>query len=125
MLSVFNLSEEDMKKLLVCALFLTVLLAGCAPGSSVEVTTPETTFRLTAPGPNPEMNQPGVAGVANIISGLWHGIIAAGTLFISFFNPAVQMYEVHNDGTGYNLGFLLGVAIDFALLSLLTRIRRR
>ena len=113
-----------MKKLLVCALFLTVLLAGCAPGSSVEVTTPETTFRLTAPGPNPEMNQPGVAGVANIFSGLWHGIIAAGTLFISFFNPAVQMYEVHNDGSGYNLGFLLGVAIDFALLSLLTRLRR-
>ena len=113
-----------MKKLLVCALFLTVLLAGCAPGSTVEVTTPETTFRLTAPGPNPEMNQPGVAGVANIISGLWHGIIAAGTLFISFFNPAVQMYEVHNDGAGYNLGFLLGVAIDFALLSLLVRMRR-
>jgi hypothetical protein len=113
-----------MKKLLVISLFVTILLVGCAPGASVEVTTPATTFRLTAPGPNLEMNQPGAVGVAGIFSGLWHGIIAAGTLFISFFNPAVQMYEVHNDGAGYNLGFLLGVAIDFALLALLTRMRR-
>jgi len=114
-----------MKKFLVVGLFVTVLLVGCAPGSSVEVTTPATTFRLTAPGPNPEMSQPDVAGrVANVAMGLWHGIIAVGTLFISFFNPDVQMYEVHNDGAGYNLGFLIGVAIDFALLSLLTRFRR-
>ncbi|MFT3891651.1 MAG: hypothetical protein QM730_08475 [Anaerolineales bacterium] len=114
-----------MKKLLVVSLLAVVLLVGCAPGSSVEVTTPETTFRLTAPGVNPEMNQPDAAGrIFNFLGGLWHGIIAAGTLFISFFNPAVQMYEVHNDGAGYNLGFLLGVAIDFAILALLTRIRR-
>lgn len=112
-----------MKKVLV--LFVLLMLAGCAPGSSVEVTTPSATFRLTAPGPNPVMDQPDVAGrVANVLSGVWHGIIAVGTLFISFFNPDVQMYEVHNDGAGYNLGFLIGVALDFALLLLLRRVRR-
>jgi len=33
------------------------------------------------------------------------------TLVLSFFDQGVQMYEVYNDGSQYNLGFLLGVAI--------------
>ncbi len=115
-----------MKKLLVVGLFVTMFLVSCAPGSSVEVTAPATTFRLTAPGPNPEMNQPDVAGrVFNVAGGLWHGIIAVGTLFVSLFNPDVQMYEVHNTGTGYNFGFFIGMMIDVVLLSLLIRLRRR
>jgi len=38
------------------------------------------------------------------------------TLIMSFFNDAVQMYEVHNNGREYNLGFLLGVALVFLIL---------
>jgi hypothetical protein len=116
-----------MKKLLVSSLFvlLLVLLAGCAPGSSVEVTTPSATMQLAAPGPNPLINQPDALGrVARAGAGLWHGIIAPITLVISFFNSDVRMYEVHNAGSEYDLGFLLGSALIIALLSLFARMRR-
>jgi hypothetical protein len=55
-----------MKKLLVSSLFVIslVLMAGCAPGSSVEVTTPSSSMQLAAPGANPLMNQPDAQGRA-------------------------------------------------------------
>jgi hypothetical protein len=34
------------------------------------------------------------------------------------------MYEVHNDGNQYNLGFLIGVAIVFIILGALVGSRR-
>src|SRR5574341_209625 len=106
-----------MKKILFSVAILLVLLTSCAPGSNVEVNTPETTIRLTSPGPNPELNKPGENGrVAGLGLGLWHGIIAPITLVGSFFNPNTQIYEVHNNGTQYNLGFLVGVAIVFLIL---------
>ena len=108
-----------MKKLLITALpvILLVAITGCAPGSSVEVTTPETNVQLTTPGTNPSVNEPAANGVvAGVVKGLWHGIIAPVTLIMSFFNDAVQMYEVHNNGREYNLGFLLGVALVFLIL---------
>jgi hypothetical protein len=49
------------------------------------------------------------------ISGFWagvrHGIIAPITLFISFFNREMNIYEVFNTGFGYNAGFLIGVSL--------------
>lgn len=116
-----------MKKLLVSSLFalVVVLMVGCAPGSSVQVTTPSATMQLAAPGANPLINQPDAQGrVARAGAGLWHGIIAPVTLVISFFNSDVHMYEVHNAGSEYDLGFLLGVALIIALLSLFVRMRR-
>lgn len=104
---------------------LSALLASCGPGSSVQVTTPTTTMQLRAPGPNPMVNQPDAAGlVARAGAGLWHGIIAPVTLVISFFNSDVKMYEVHNTGSEYDFGFLLGVAMVMTVLSLLIRMRR-
>jgi hypothetical protein len=108
-----------MKKLLIVVLpiLLLVALTGCAPGSSVEVTTPETSIRLTTPGTNPLVNEAAENGVvAGVVQGLWHGLIAPVTLIMSFFNENVQMYEVHNNGREYNLGFLLGVALVFLVL---------
>ena len=116
-----------MKKILVSVLFalLLVMVAGCAPGSSIQVNTPDSTIQLSAPGPNPLVNQPDANGrVARAVAGLWHGIIAPVTLVISFFNSDVQMYEVHNAGSEYDLGFLLGLAIVIAILGLLVRVRR-
>ena len=116
-----------MKKILVSVSFalLLVMVAGCAPGSSIQVNTPDSTIQLSAPGPNPLVNQPDANGrVARAVAGLWHGIIAPVTLVISFFNSDVQMYEVHNAGSEYDLGFLLGLAIVIALLGLLVPIRR-
>jgi hypothetical protein len=111
-----------MKKLLTLATIVLVvltLLAACAPGTEIEVDTPQTTIELTSPGPNPQLNEADATGrVAGIAQGLWHGLIAPVTVIGSFFNPAMQMYEVHNNGREYNLGFFLGIALVFLLLGL-------
>lgn len=65
-----------------------------------------------APGPNV---QEGVAavdgGVAGFWLGLWHGVIAPITFVISLFSDTVNVYEVHNNGGWYNLGFVLGAGV--------------
>lgn len=92
------------------------------PAGGGEIDLPGARVNIFAPGPNPMMNRPGVAGaVAGILLGLWHGIISPITLILSFFNPSVQMYEVHNDGAPYNLGFFLGIVILVALLGFMRR----
>jgi hypothetical protein len=118
---------REMKKSLVSFLLVMLMLmaTGCGPSTSVQVNTPDASMQLTAPGPNPMMNQPDALGrVARAGAGLWHGIIAPVTLVISFFNSDVHMYEVHNAGSEYDLGFLLGVGLVIALLSLFVRMRR-
>jgi hypothetical protein len=114
-----------MRKLLVLFLVLLVSLTACGPGSDLEVTTPDSTIRLTTPSSNPELNQPGDDGrIAGLILGLWHGIIAPVMLVGSFFNAAMQIYEVHNNGVEYNLGYLIGVALVFLILGLFGGRRR-
>ena len=120
-----------------------VMVAGCAPGAVAQVNTPVpsapgtpapsgqinvpgVTIQVSAPGPNPLVNTADANGrVAGVLLGLWHGIISPVTLVLSFVNQGVQMYEVHNDGGQYNLGYLLGVAIVFVLLGATARSRRR
>ena len=114
-----------MKNLLVSVSIFLILTTSCAPGTNVQVNTPDASFQLTAPGPNPLMNQPDSNGrVALTGAGLWHGVIAPITLIISFFNPDVQMYEVHNSGSEYNLGFLLGQILVVLAIGLAIRLRR-
>jgi hypothetical protein len=134
------------KKLFVFALIpvMLVMIAGCTPGSVVQVNTPVPNTHAGTPAPNGEINVPGVkiqvyapgpnpqantvdahGRVAGIGLGLWHGIISPVTLVISFFNKGVQMYEVHNNGNQYNLGFLLGVAIVFVILGAILASGRR
>jgi hypothetical protein len=74
---------------LVVAL-LAALLTGCAPHA------------------NPLVDTPGVRGVAGFWSGFWHGLICMITFVVSLFNPGVRVYEVHNSGAWYDLGFILG-----------------
>lgn len=79
--------------LLTFALFC-LLLSGCAAG------------------PNSAAHTPMADGkVAGFWQGLWHGIIAPITFIISLFNHNVNVYEVHNNGGWYNLGFVLGAGI--------------
>ncbi|HKY54339.1 MAG TPA: hypothetical protein VJM08_08545 [Anaerolineales bacterium] len=116
-----------MKKLhfFVLSLVLLSLITGCGPGSSVQVTTPNSSMQLTAPGANPLINQPDATGrIARAGAGLWHGIIAPATLLISFFDSNVRMYQVHNAGSEYDLGFLVGVAIVISIITFLIRMRR-
>lgn len=114
-----------MKKLLLFTLLAVVLLTACGPDSDLEVTTPESTIRLSTPGVNPERNQPDEDGqVAGLVSGLWHGLIAPVMLIGSLFNPTMEMYEVHNNGAEYNIGYLIGVAFVFLVLGLIGGRRR-
>ena len=65
-------------------------------------------------GPNNLMNTVGSQGeVAGFWQGLWHGLIAIVTFIISLFNDNVTVYEVHNNGAWYNLGFIFGMMIIF------------
>jgi hypothetical protein len=121
-----------------------VMVAGCAPGTVAQINTPVPNTRAGTPAPNGQINVPGVSiqiyapgrnplvnkvdahdRVAGILLGIWHGIISPVTLVLSFVNKGVQMYEVHNDGSQYNLGFLLGVAIGFVILGAIVGSRRR
>lgn len=109
-----------MKKILIFVVIMLVLLTGCAPGTDVEVEIPDSSIRLTTPGPNPHLNEPDADGrLAGLGQGLWHGIIAPVTLIGSFFNENSQIYEVHNNGLEYNVGFMIGVALIFLLLGII------
>jgi len=87
-----------MKKalMLIAAALLLVTAAGCAPGQNE-----------LAGSPDEE------GDVAGFWLGLWHGLIAPITFIVSLFSDNVHMYEVHNNGGWYNLGFLLGIATIF------------
>lgn len=71
---------------------LAVLLAGCAPGANEAVGTAD-------PG----------GGVAGFWLGLWHGLIVIVTLVVSLFTDSVSIYDVHNTGAGYDIGFFIGL----------------
>ena len=118
-----------MKKILGFVLFaiLLVTMTGCATGSKVTLDDKSNKeIQFTTPGPNPEVDKPADNGhVAGFGTGLVHGFISLVTLIISFFNPDTQMYEVHNNGPMYNLGFLLGAIVLFAVLGFTGGRRRR
>jgi len=50
---------------------------------------------------------------AGFLAGLWHGLMIPITFLISLSNPGVRVYEVNNNGSWYDLGFLLGIALIF------------
>ena len=72
-------------------------------------------FSSCAPGPNDMERTQDVEGkVAGFWKGLWHGLIAPITFIISVFTDRVHLYEVHNNGTWYNFGFVLGAGLFFS-----------
>ena len=79
---------------------LAVLLAGCTPGvnSQIDISSPE-------------------GYIAGLGLGLWHGFIIPFTFFLSLFGDSVNIYEVHNTGNGYDIGFVLGAGILVVLLA--------
>jgi len=63
-------------------------------------------------GPNKLEKTPNDEGkVAGFWKGLWHGLISPITFIISIFSKSVRFYEVHNNGTWYNFGFVLGAGL--------------
>ena len=65
-----------------------------------------------APGPNSlEKTADADGRTAGFFLGLWHGFISPVTFIISIFSRNVRLYEVHNSGTWYNFGFVLGAGL--------------
>jgi hypothetical protein len=87
-----------MKKIILIALLVMMVLVLSACGA----------------GPNVLANSPNEQGqVAGFWWGLWHGIISPIALIVSLVYDNVGVYEVYNNGFGYNLGFILGALIIF------------
>ena len=64
------------------------------------------------PGPNDAEKTPGTKGhVAGFFLGVWHGFISPVTFIVSIFTRSVRLYEVHNNGSWYNFGFVLGAGL--------------
>ncbi len=84
------------RKLLAAALLVLLVLMGCAPGPNASIGTPDSAGKI--PG---------------FWRGIWNGFITPVTFIISLFNHNVSIYEVHNNGGWYNLGFILGMSILF------------
>jgi hypothetical protein len=65
-----------------------------------------------APGPNSAEKTADQEGkTAGFWLGLWHGLISPITFIISLFNKNIDIYEVHNSGSWYNFGFVLGAGL--------------
>ena len=79
---------------LVLTLAALILMVGCAAGPNTVVDTAASD---------------GI--VAGFWLGLWHGTIAPITFVISLFEHSVNIYEVHNNGAWYNLGFAMGAGL--------------
>ena len=75
-----------------------LILAACTAGPNL----------LSNTAPAPAAEKP-----AGFFLGFWHGFIMLFTFIISLFNHNVNIYEVHNSGVLYNLGFLIGVSAFF------------
>ena len=83
--------------LLTGLLFGSILLASCAAGPN-ELTGMSALDR----------------GPAGFWHGLWHGFIVFFTFIVSLFTDKVSIYEVHNTGKLYHLGYLIGAMIFFS-----------
>ncbi len=77
-----------------CILILFMILSSCAPGPNTAEKTADEEGR-----------------VAGFWRGLWHGLISPITFIISVFTKDVRIYEVHNNGSWYNFGFVLGAGL--------------
>ena len=65
--------------------------------------------KLAVAGPNSGFKAPD-AKAAGFWAGFWHGLISPITLIVSLFNKDVRIYETHNSGVGYDVGFILGAS---------------
>jgi hypothetical protein len=85
------------KIIYLCLIIVAILaLAGCVPGDGA--------------------NTP--ANPAGFFWGIWHGWLAPISLLIGLVNGDIRVYEVHNIGWWYDLGFYVAIIGGFGGFSL-------
>lgn len=84
-------------------LAVAVVMSGCTAGSNPLTDTPANALCCTELG----------GTSAGLWLGVWHGLIAPVTFFVSLFSSGTSVYEVRNNGGWYNAGFLLGLMTVF------------
>jgi len=92
----------------IFVLLVAALLTGCGASANEMVGT-------TGPGQE----------VAGFGFGIWHGLISPIAFLVSLFEPDVGIYEIHNNGNWYNLGFVIGASGASSGLSYVSSNRRR
>jgi hypothetical protein len=75
------------------------------------------TNTLAVAGPDSKFKQAG-AEPAGFWAGYWHGLTAPVVLVVSLFKPGVRIYETHNNGAWYDLGFVIGLSGVFSRVSI-------
>ena len=87
---------KNSRKYIALGLLIVVIgvLIGCAPGN-------ERWDQTMNPG-----------HLAGFWAGIWHGLIIIITFIVSLFTKDVGIYEMHNTGWSYNLGFLIGLCFS-------------
>ena len=81
-----------------------------------------------APGPiGSEKTADAEGKIAGFWLGIWHGLISPITFVISLFTHNVRLYEIHNNGSWYNFGFVIGAGLFLSggILGRKSRDRRR
>ncbi|TMK41955.1 MAG: hypothetical protein E6G56_02700 [Actinobacteria bacterium] len=63
--------------------------------------------------------------ISGFWNGLWDGITAVIAFIAHLFGNRANVYEVHNNGGWYNLGFLLGLGLFLGAFSGPRRAQRR
>ncbi len=58
---------------------------------------------------------------AGFFTGIWHGWIAPVSIVLGIFDSQVRVYEIHNTGWWYDLGYYMAIISGFGGLSLLRR----
>lgn len=86
------MNSPCLTRALLLGLLVLLLTSGCAPGNA----------RYSE-----ETGRP-----ANFWAGLWHGLIIVVTFIVSLFTSEVGIYEPHNVGWAYSLGFIIGCSIS-------------
>ncbi|MBN2830358.1 MAG: hypothetical protein JXR56_08565 [Candidatus Cloacimonetes bacterium] len=84
--------------ILMTIVILLLSLSGCFAGSKDETDSP-----------------------AGLFLGIWHGWIAPFALILEIFNHKIRIYEVHNRGFLYDLGFYMAIIAGFGGLALSRR----
>jgi hypothetical protein len=85
--------DHQKSRIVLLSLLIILFVASCAPVVPIDACVSDEPF--------------------GFLGGLWHGIIAPFTFFVSLFSDSVAMYAVNNNGGWYDFGFVIGAGIIF------------